>query len=389
MSELILNVSLVNPEKPKERTEKIKPEKTDISFKDTLNKFKEDSRGEEIIKKIENKIENIEKNLSKMENTELPEEVVNFLKEIKELLNNLKQSIDKNNGEKKEIQIDMLLSIDSILQAIENFVMKGDFKGLIDFIKNNSKDFVEMNKNYLKNENISIEKKVDIQTQKEQNQNENKLHILQESKDKVNYETKQIVKNVEPKMVEETKTITIEKSKKEVETIKEMIFTIDKKIDKQENIVVKNYTPFTSGINRANIEALINQISGRALVIIKEGKSELKMQLFPPELGKMNMKFVLEDGQLTGKIVVSTKEAFMLFDHNKEQLAQSLNQAGVDVGRIDISLSDFQANGEGESSSEEKMEKSFFFGEVKNSEDFTEDFVRSNILLDSTINYLV
>lgn len=389
MAELILNVSLVNPEKPKERPEKTKTEKNDISFKDTLNKFKENSKGEELIKKIENKIENIEKSLSKIENTELPEELVNFLKDIKELLASLKGTTD-NNTEKKEINLDILSSIDSILQMIENFIMKGDFKNLIDFITNNRNEFSEISKNYLKNENVSFEKITDVQMQKKIDKNEEKsIAFNNENKGKINVENKQITKNTEPKILEETKTITIEKSKKEVETIKEMIFTIDKKIDKQENIIVKNYTPFTSGLNRANIEALINQISGRALVVIKEGKSELKMQLFPPELGKMNMKFVLEDGQLTGKIVVSTKEAFMLFDHNKEQLAQSLNQAGVDVGRIDISLSDFQTNGEGESSSEEKMEKSFFFGEIKSSEEFLEDFVGNNLLIDSTINYLV
>ncbi|MCX7820139.1 MAG: flagellar hook-length control protein FliK [Brevinematales bacterium] len=386
MAELILNVSLVNPEKPKEKIQKNNSEKNDISFKDTLNKFKEESKTEKIMEKLENKIENIEKKLSAIENTELPkEEIINFINNIKELLNQLKQSMNNNNNEKKELNTNILFAIDSILQMIENFLMKGDFKNLMELIKNNKTE-INLEKIFTK-ENISTENKEPLH-QKESIKNDNNINFTETKQiEKINPENKQIVKNVEPKN-EETKNIIIEKVKKETETIKEMIITIDKKVDKQENIIVKNYSPFTSSLNKANIEALINQITGRALVVIKDGKSELKMQLFPPELGKMNMKFVLEDGQLTGKIVVSTKEAFMLFDHNKEQLAQSLNQAGVDVGRIDISLSDFETNGEGHSQ-EEKMEKSFFFGDITKSENFEDDFVKTNFLLDSTINYLV
>jgi flagellar hook-length control protein FliK len=92
-------------------------------------------------------------------------------------------------------------------------------------------------------------------------------------------------------------------------------------------------------LNKAGLEALMQNVAGRALVTLKDGKSELKMNLIPPELGKMSMKFVLEGGRMTGQIVVSTPEAKMIFDQNLGELQKSLEQAGINIGSLNVSLS--------------------------------------------------
>ncbi len=99
------------------------------------------------------------------------------------------------------------------------------------------------------------------------------------------------------------------------------------------------YTQSSAPLARANIEALMQGIAGKAFVTLRDGSTEFKMRLFPPELGGMHMKFVLEDGVLVGKVVVSTQEAKMLFDQNQQNLQQSLAQAGITLGGLDVSFS--------------------------------------------------
>jgi len=93
-------------------------------------------------------------------------------------------------------------------------------------------------------------------------------------------------------------------------------------------------------VTKAGLEAMMASITGRALVTLKDGKSELKMNLMPPELGRMSMKFVLEGGRMSGQIVVSTPEAKAIFDQNLGDLQRALQQAGVNIGSLNVSLSD-------------------------------------------------
>lgn len=105
------------------------------------------------------------------------------------------------------------------------------------------------------------------------------------------------------------------------------------------------YTSASGSVSRANIEALMQSVSGKAMMTLRDGNTEFKMRLFPPELGSMNMKFVLEDGILTGKVVVSTQEAKMLFDQNQQNLQQSLAQAGIQLGGLDVSFAGSDGQG--------------------------------------------
>lgn len=105
------------------------------------------------------------------------------------------------------------------------------------------------------------------------------------------------------------------------------------------NVAAQSYTQFSNPVSRANLEALMQGIAGKAMVTLEEGKSEMRMKLFPPELGQMNMKLSFEDGQMIGKIVVQTQEAKMLFDQNMTDLQNAMQESGIDIGSLDVSLS--------------------------------------------------
>ncbi len=379
-------------EKPK-TTQRENILENSISFKETLKEEikKEKPTTENLVKQvetIEKKLEALSKN-NELNSDELLE-IKNILKDIKLLIDLLKEGKLKSNSDIRFENI--IFSIEQFLNQLSQLLEKGDFKSLKELIKSFSSV-------------LSVKEKTPQYFEKEISESRDKIFAM-ENNHKITLSEKTeetfvkepiIIKaneTIKPKVEKADMPLAIEKNfpiqKKELDFLKDVIFITEKKVEKStENIVVRNYNVFTSSLNRANIEALISQITGKAVIIVRQGKSELKMQLFPPELGKMNMKFTLEDGQLTGKIVVSTKEAFMLFDQNKESLAHSLNQAGVNVGRIDISLGDFDSsNGE---NFETLEEKSFSFGRIENinGEDLEKIDVFNNSLYDGIINYLV
>ena len=117
---------------------------------------------------------------------------------------------------------------------------------------------------------------------------------------------------------------------------------------KNENTTIaqKLYTSLSSSVSRVQVEALMQNMAGKMSMLLQDGKNELRMKLTPPELGQMKLTFITEDNVMRGKIVVETPEAKMFFEQNIDNLKETLAQAGVTLGNIDIDLgsqSDFSS----------------------------------------------
>ena len=96
----------------------------------------------------------------------------------------------------------------------------------------------------------------------------------------------------------------------------------------------------------------MQNMAGKMSILLQDGKNELRMKLTPPELGQMKLSFITQDNIMVGKIVVETLEAKMFFEQNLDNLRESLAQAGVKLGNIDIDLgsqSDFSSDMKDES----------------------------------------
>ncbi len=143
--------------------------------------------------------------------------------------------------------------------------------------------------------------------------------------------------------------------------------------------------PALPSLPRVSVEQMLQQVAGKALITLRDGQSEMRLQLTPPDLGRMEMKIVLEDGQMMGKIVVSTPEAKALFDQNLGELQRQLQQAGVQVGSLDVSL--------GQPGDDKQPEPALNFsvhsfqgeGEVI----ATEGITSSSLWTDTRVNYIV
>ncbi|MCX7882387.1 MAG: flagellar hook-length control protein FliK [Brevinematales bacterium] len=147
-------------------------------------------------------------------------------------------------------------------------------------------------------------------------------------------------------------------------------------------------SPVLPSLPRVSVEYMLQQVAGKAFITLRDGQSEMRLQLTPPDLGRMEMKIVLEDGQMMGKIVVSTPEAKALFDQNLGELQRQLQQAGVQVGSLDVSLgqpgrekSDQPSIGETRYTLDGK-------GETQGTLETLEK-VRSSLWADSQVNYIV
>ncbi|MGL5722894.1 MAG: flagellar hook-length control protein FliK, partial [Brevinema sp.] len=92
----------------------------------------------------------------------------------------------------------------------------------------------------------------------------------------------------------------------------------------------------SSPVMMHQLENMMSQIGARSLVVLRDGGSEFKMKLTPPELGQMKISFRLEEGMMMGKIVVSTPEAKALFEENMNMLKESFKQAGINIAQVDV-----------------------------------------------------
>jgi flagellar hook-length control protein FliK len=111
--------------------------------------------------------------------------------------------------------------------------------------------------------------------------------------------------------------------------------------DKKNELTV-NSTKATSFVNYFKLDFAyqLNQLAGTMIINLRNNFNEMKMTLFPPELGKVFVKFEsTKDGRIVGNIVVSTKEAFTLFQEHLNVIKDTLQNQGFQFVDINLSMS--------------------------------------------------
>lgn len=147
--------------------------------------------------------------------------------------------------------------------------------------------------------------------------------------------------------------------------------------------VQRAYENFSSPVSRIQVEAMMQNVAGKAFITLQDGNSEMKMKLTPPELGHMKLSFRIEDGIMSGKIVVGTQEARFFFEQNLDNLRQSLAEAGIMLAGVDVQLDGgaFQEQDELHDSTQYKAVR-LSSGEQKNK-------VSNGLMLDTIVDYTV
>ena len=83
-----------------------------------------------------------------------------------------------------------------------------------------------------------------------------------------------------------------------------------------------------------------DNIVQNAKLYTQGGKSEIKVQLSPPELGTIKLEFKVEDDVLETKIVVERSSVKDLIEKDIPKLRDLIANADIDVGKLDVSLQD-------------------------------------------------
>lgn len=85
-----------------------------------------------------------------------------------------------------------------------------------------------------------------------------------------------------------------------------------------------------------------NQLVERALITVRGEQSEARIALKPDQLGHVQMKIVTENNLVTIRIMTESPVARDLIDANTHQLKTELQQQGLNVESIQVSVSDEQ-----------------------------------------------
>ena len=83
--------------------------------------------------------------------------------------------------------------------------------------------------------------------------------------------------------------------------------------------------------------SVLGQIRG-AMSTLRSGKSELFLQLRPPELGSVRIRLTLENSILTARIVVSSENVRTIVERHLDDLRNSLAEEGVKIERFEVSV---------------------------------------------------
>ncbi len=73
---------------------------------------------------------------------------------------------------------------------------------------------------------------------------------------------------------------------------------------------------------------------------LQQGQRQITINLNPPELGRVSIKFTEQGGQLTGSLEATNPQTRTDIQQAMPEMIRSLEQSGISIKRIDVSLSD-------------------------------------------------
>jgi flagellar hook-length control protein FliK len=97
---------------------------------------------------------------------------------------------------------------------------------------------------------------------------------------------------------------------------------------------IKNSTKPFESLGRDTADNIVQ----KAKLFMEGGKSEIKIQLNPPELGILKLEFEIEDDNLEVKIKVERTVVKDVIEKDIPRLRELLSNSDVDVGKLDVSL---------------------------------------------------
>lgn len=107
------------------------------------------------------------------------------------------------------------------------------------------------------------------------------------------------------------------------------------------NTKVFNATlPKTQALKNINSTEIINQIMEKMKTSVKPDMTEVKILLRPEHLGEVSLKISTHNGVVTAQFIAESQKVKEIIESNFNQLKDMLNEQGVDVGALEVNVSD-------------------------------------------------
>ncbi len=95
--------------------------------------------------------------------------------------------------------------------------------------------------------------------------------------------------------------------------------------------------------------AFATELAGRVSVLVKDGLSEARLQLNPPELGRLDVRIASEGDQTRVLFTVQGAEARDAIEQAMPRLRDMLEQSGLQLSRFDVATDSHSRQGNGDS----------------------------------------
>lgn len=96
--------------------------------------------------------------------------------------------------------------------------------------------------------------------------------------------------------------------------------------------------PDLEDLGLENIHRLTDRIIDSIKITSLEAGNLMEVQLYPEELGSLNIKLRLEDGKITGKILVENQLVKSLLVNSLSQLNQNLAKGNINLEKLEIDI---------------------------------------------------
>lgn len=122
-------------------------------------------------------------------------------------------------------------------------------------------------------------------------------------------------------------------------------------------------------VTEADVESNINKIIQSSQAMIKDGGGEMKIQMNPEGLGEVNLKVLVEDGNVNIEMIADNKDAKKLMEKGLLDLKANLAQHKLNVDGIKVDMADQLQN---------QMQEEFQNQEREFARQFMQDFRQNN-----------
>lgn len=176
---------------------------------------------------------------------------------------------------------------------------------------------------------------------------------------------------------EEMKNEASDKTQKEAQS--EQIENFPAAIKASE--VQKAQIPSSPEVTKAqneNLDLAVKEILHQMETLTDGHKSMVKVKLNPKELGEMEISLSMQEGRLTGKIVVGNKEIQQIFTDKLHELNQTLKENRIDVASFEVKLSPDQHQNQEQARHQGRrpMDYPSKFNNQRNGSTQTEEWIR-------------